>query len=55
MTEQSENKANKITATDKSTPVHREQNETKHPKGELSEQQLEEATGGCTGKHIPTG
>lgn len=54
MTEQSENKANKITATDKSTPVLSEQNKTKLPKDELSEQQLKEVTGGCNGGHIKT-
>jgi hypothetical protein len=52
MTEQSENKANEMTATDKSTPVHSEENKSKLRKGELSEQLLDEVTGGCNGGHI---
>jgi hypothetical protein len=55
MTEQSENKGNEITATDKSTPIHSEQNKTKLPKGELSEQELEKVSGGVKSWGITVG
>jgi hypothetical protein len=35
-------------------PVQDEQRKSKPAKGELSEQELEKATGGCSGAHYPT-
>jgi hypothetical protein len=53
MTEQSENTAKKTTTIDKSTPVQDEQRKSKPvQQGELSEQELEKASGGCKGTHF---
>jgi hypothetical protein len=54
MTEQSENKVTTTATTEKPTTVQGEKSKSKPVQGELNEQQLEEATGGCTGKHFPT-